>query len=156
MSIRSEITRIYQKRGLAGLYKGLAITAVRDIYTTGIYFLVYHSIRDYHKRHGTLTPLYLMNAGGLAGAICWIVAYPSDVVKSKIQTTRGDTLSMYQGFQDVVRCSRSRTGRRYLNLFNGLRATIVRGYFANAILFFTENECRTLMRRHFIEDIGNH
>ena len=47
---------------------------------------------------GTLSPLAVLTAGGLAGMACWTVAIPADVLKSRYQSAPEGT---YTGIMDV-------------------------------------------------------
>jgi hypothetical protein len=79
---------IYRKGGLSGFYRGFLATANRDILTTGLYFNIYYSIKNWYKprykdKYG---PAGEVAAGALTGLIVWIFQYPFDTVKAIIQT----------------------------------------------------------------------
>jgi len=87
------IKYIYRTEGLAGMYKGLGVTALREIPAIGIYFFTYKNLRkQFHAMQGgtaqtpVSTPATLV-AGALAGAASWLLLYPIDVIKTNMQAS---------------------------------------------------------------------
>ncbi|KAF7494952.1 Mitochondrial basic amino acids transporter [Sarcoptes scabiei] len=77
---------IYSEGGFRGLYRGFWMTVLRDCPAFATYFysyesLIYHLTRSKEKP-STVDTLF---AGGVAGALSWLVIYPIDVIKSRIQ-----------------------------------------------------------------------
>lgn len=90
-SVYRQVTReIYLADGARGFYKGFWPHFWRDVPTYGIYFLSYDFFQRYtvkEKRdNGFRVYLGKMLAGGLAGMLTWLFAYPMDVVKSTVQS----------------------------------------------------------------------
>jgi solute carrier family 25 carnitine/acylcarnitine transporter 20/29 len=92
----TEITmKILQDSGIRGLYRGLLVTALRDC-GYGIYFATYEATCRYFAKpiivpdDPTLV-VYVLSwwavalAGALAGVIGWLVPFPLDVVKTRMQ-----------------------------------------------------------------------
>jgi hypothetical protein len=78
---------IYRKAGITGFFKGFWATFNRDGVSTGLYFLIYYSIKDYRKKNKLkFDSLEKCLAGGLAGLVTWFVTFPFDTIKSIIQT----------------------------------------------------------------------
>ena len=57
--------------GLAGLYKGLSISVIRDVPGWAVYFATYDKLKQYDDSFA-----WKCNAGGLAGAISWFICIP--------------------------------------------------------------------------------
>jgi solute carrier family 25 carnitine/acylcarnitine transporter 20/29 len=73
--------------GLAAVWRGTAVTVAREI-TYGPYFFVYELIRRSSfaaSAQSEATTSFV--AGGTAGVAGWLLAYPFDVIKSRIQAT---------------------------------------------------------------------
>lgn len=79
-----------------GLYRGTAITLLRDVPSYGVYFALYEHLRgalDARVVHttgalsGHTAALHQFVAGGVAGVVSWFTVYPFDVVKSRLQAT---------------------------------------------------------------------
>lgn len=129
----SMIRRIWREEGLRGLYRGQAITALRDIPSYGLYFFVYEWARSrlaprMAKSSDDAVPVLV--AGGLAGAASWTAIYPLDVIKSRLQAQPG----RYNGMLDCLRRSVAQEGLGILT--RGLSATVLRAFPVNAVTFF--------------------
>jgi solute carrier family 25 carnitine/acylcarnitine transporter 20/29 len=80
------------RAGVAGgLYRGSAVTALREVQAYGVWFLTFEALmRADAKRNGRArkdVPTVLVAAyGGVAGEALWVASYPLDVVKSRMQT----------------------------------------------------------------------
>ncbi|XP_054284495.1 probable mitochondrial glutathione transporter SLC25A40 [Macrosteles quadrilineatus] len=72
-------------KGLGGLWKGVSATLVRDISFSGIYWVVYESLKQIldNETKPTFTKSFL--AGSTAGVISAVVTTPFDVVKTHVQ-----------------------------------------------------------------------
>jgi hypothetical protein len=79
-----------------------------------------------------------MHVGGLAGQVSWIVTYPLDAVKTKIQISDNP-----QRMRDVFRGVWREGGVR--GFYRGLEAAVVRAFPANAALFLVYEWSKKLM-----------
>ncbi len=88
------LNKIYKEGGVRSVYKGTLLTFMRDVPSTGFYFLGYVEAKKMlNVKEGefdAMAKVKIMAAGGLAGIANWVVAYPTDVVKSKYQTAHRD------------------------------------------------------------------
>lgn len=148
MSITGEVKRVVSRRGIRGLYKGLVVTAWRDIPSVGIYFTTFNMLLDYFNSIGKTNVLYMIHSGGTAGVLSMVFLYPVDVLKSYIQSRRGKTLSMAEAARQVVRMGGN--GANYMNLFNGMRATVLRLYLYDAIVLPVVHHTRIHLKSYFI------
>ena len=73
---------------LFNLYRGWTSTLIREIPGYGIYFATYEILKNNSYNFYGDTFVY----GGLSGATAWSVIYPSDVVKTKMQTTTNTSI----------------------------------------------------------------
>lgn len=121
------LRHIHRKEGLRGVFNGLGITLLREAPSYGVYFVTYEALtRSEHR----ISTWHMLLAGGLAGTASWIVSYPLDVVKSRLQA---DTTAKYTGALDCFRKSVQNEG--YGCLFRGLNSTIIRAFPTNAATF---------------------
>ena len=137
------IKKIYQKDGIfRGIYKGFHITLWREVPGFGAYFASYDFMCQYLSNtpeavltYDDLSPLTLCLTGGLSGIFAWIISYPFDVVKSRIQVDGMFGDIRYKGIIDCVRCSYRESG--YKVFFRGLNSTLMRAFAVNAATFPT-------------------
>ena len=119
---------IYKRKGYRGLFKGLGMTLLRDAPSFGTYFLTYEALTRSSGSTPISTP-YMLLAGGMAGSTSWVVSYPVDVIKSRIQADS----HRYAGMLDCLRQSVRAEG--YSCLYRGLNSTIIRAFPTNAVTF---------------------
>jgi len=116
--------------GSRALYRGLVATVARDAPAFATYFSCYELILSLTKTSSSHPPstLNLLLSGGTAGAMSWLVVYPLDVIKSRIQA---DT--RYKSIRHCVRQSLTEEG---LQVFvRGVAPTLVRAFPTNAATF---------------------
>jgi hypothetical protein len=146
---------IVSSHGMHGLYRGWWATAWREVPAFGAYFAFYDFAKDglntFFAKQAGLTEKENAEqnhshkwaasalAGGTTGALTWIMIYPFDIIKTKIQTAPMDTPVEKRRIlavgQDIVR----REG--VSALFRGLNVTIIRAFPVNAIVFPVYEYC---------------
>nr|CAD7568960.1 unnamed protein product [Timema californicum] len=111
-----------------GVFKGLGVTILRDVPAVSSYFLAYELMtRSYAA---PISTLHMLIAGGLAGTFSWVVTYPVDVIKSRLQA---DGVGKYDGLVDCFRKSVRSEGFSFLT--RGLTSTVLRAFPTNAATF---------------------
>ncbi|XP_069484759.1 mitochondrial glutamate carrier 2 [Ambystoma mexicanum] len=101
------ITRdLIRTQGIAGVYKGLGATLVRDVPFSVIYFPLFANL----NKLGQTSPdqkapfLHSFMAGCLAGSVAAVAVTPLDVLKTRIQTLKkGHGEDTYNGIADCAR-----------------------------------------------------
>lgn len=126
--------KLYKQHGMRSVYKGTVLTLIRDVPSTGLYFLTYEYLKNVLTPEGESvdrlsTPRILL-AGGTAGIVNWAVALPPDVLKSNFQTAAD---GRYSGLADVLQTLLREEGAR--GLYKGLSAVMLRAFPANAACF---------------------
>ncbi|XP_038214780.1 mitochondrial basic amino acids transporter-like [Zerene cesonia] len=116
---------ILKTGGYRALFRGLGITVLRDSPAFTVYFVSYEAMT---RRNQSVMRVFM--AGGLAGALSWIVSYPVDVVKSRLQ---GDAIQKYAGAWDCFRQSIRTDGWRCMS--RGLGPVLVRAFISNGACF---------------------
>ncbi|KAJ1556514.1 Mitochondrial carrier protein ymc2, partial [Cladochytrium tenue] len=146
------VRRVVRGHGLAGLYKGQGITLVREASGYGIYFLTYESLVQRQMRaQGTtkrqdIAAWRLCLYGALSGYTLWLVIYPIDVVKSKIQTDSLDRAS--RQFTSSLDCFRKVWAREgTAGLYRGFGTCLLRAGPANAVTFVTYEAAMNFLGR---------
>lgn len=125
------LRKIFKKEGIKGVYRGFWLTTLRETPSFGVYFASYERF----CRIGNPTEvgtMQLLLSGGTAGMCSWIVTYPFDVIKSRVQA---DMRNEYKGLVDCFRKSIASEG--WLVLTKGLGSTLLRAFPVNAATFAT-------------------
>lgn len=127
--------RIWETRGVSGLYRGLMATWLRQAPGFGVYFSCYDGIK--HRLQKSLGESWAapILAGGTAGSLSWAVVYPIDLIKSRIQVLPLDTPKLERSMWNIARGIYRQGGWR--SLYRGLGITVLRAFPVNAIIFPT-------------------
>lgn len=123
------LRNIYRQEGYRGVFKGLGITFLREGPAYGVYFVTYEMLTKTSSKQ-PISTLHILLAGGLAGTASWVISYPVDVIKSRIQA---ESSNRYSGALDCLKKSVRAEG--YSCLFRGLNSTILRAFPTNAATF---------------------
>lgn len=156
--------------GLRGMYRGLGSTVAREMPGYYVFFLAYEASRTYLSEwcttfgntstmaesvvsgHGGTSsredPTWVtMTAGAAAGTCLWLVVYPVDAIKSRIQATGGGVTQMSicksGSFFNTVVLSVRHEGP--MALYRGLAPTLLRTVPASAVMFWTVERTKTLL-----------
>ncbi|XP_017779645.1 PREDICTED: solute carrier family 25 member 45 isoform X3 [Nicrophorus vespilloides] len=130
------VRKLFKKRGIPGLYKGVFPMMCRDVPTSGIYTLSYELLKIVNYPIEKLNhPLVKqVMAGGCAGVLSWSIVIPIDVIKSRLQVDSPD-LPKYKGFYDCFYQSYRAEG--WGAFTKGMGAVCARAFPANAAIFVT-------------------
>lgn len=103
----TQLTRdLLRTRGIAGLYKGLGATLLRDVPFSIVYFPLFANLNQLGcPASGEKAPFYVsFLAGCVAGSAAAVAVNPCDVVKTRLQSLqRGVHEDTYTGFLDCAR-----------------------------------------------------
>ncbi|KAK9369140.1 mitochondrial carrier domain-containing protein [Lipomyces kononenkoae] len=134
------IRKITHSSGIAGIFRGITPTLIREGHGMGVYFLTYEYLvnRDMAKNNIARTDIpgwRLCVYGGCAGYGVWLSAYPFDVIKSKMQTDSIDPKT--RQFSSTIDCARKILQTSGINgFFRGFLPTILRAAPVNASTFY--------------------
>lgn len=81
---------------------------------------------------------YTLMAGGLAGTFSWLISFPVDVVKSRLQVDGIDGTSKYNGAIDCMKKSYQAEGLKFFT--RGLNSTLMRAFPMNAVCFLVVSQ----------------
>lgn len=128
---------VISTEGIPALYRGTVITALRDIPSHGVYFAAFEGLREYldpgcRSGRAKSHEASIWAAGGIAGAVSWLVIYPLDVVKSRIQATTA-SCAPYKSWTECMRQSVAKEGPGILA--RGLSSTLTRAFLVNSAIF---------------------
>lgn len=125
---------IMKKEGLKGVFRGQTITVMREIPGFATYFGSYeYLLRNFSQGEDEPSAAAILMAGGLAGTLSWVLTYPLDVVKSRLQADGMEGENRYRGIWHCIKSSVANEGA--LVLGRGLSSTVVRAFPTNAATF---------------------
>jgi len=130
--------QIAGNHGIRGIYQGLQATLIRDIPANALYFGVYEASRRAMSAPGQkvedLPAWKVLIAGGFGGMAFWAFTYPTDVVKSSLQTDSTiRSERKYSSYMDAVRKIYKADGAK--GFFKGFTPCMIRSFPANAVCF---------------------
>ncbi|KAK9463111.1 mitochondrial carrier domain-containing protein [Lipomyces oligophaga] len=134
------LRQVRAQAGIAGIYRGITPTLLREGHGMGIYFLTYEYLvnKDMHDnglKRSEIPGWRLCIYGGCAGYSVWLTAYPFDVVKSRMQTDAiNPTQRQYKSTLDCFRKTYAAAG--ISGFFRGFVPTILRAAPVNACTFY--------------------
>lgn len=131
--------QILKSEGVAGLYRGGAATAVREVPSIGVYFASYKYVRNALLGMGYDETLSTVIGGALAGASSWTLIYPADVIKTVIQTATTPE-ARARSYMQTARYLFNEHGTGVF--FRGLGPTVFRAFPVNAVTFVAYEESR--------------
>jgi solute carrier family 25 carnitine/acylcarnitine transporter 20/29 len=90
---------------LAGVYRGTAVTFLREAQAYGVWFTTFEYLMNADAKRNSIkrdeiSTLKVAMYGGLAGEMLWISSYPFDVVKSKMQSDGFGETMKYKSMRD--------------------------------------------------------
>ncbi|KAL9595672.1 MAG: hypothetical protein Q9219_006305 [cf. Caloplaca sp. 3 TL-2023] len=123
---------------MRGLYRGQAVTLLREAQAYGVWFLSFEYMMNRHARVNAMSrsdisaPMIALY-GGLAGEALWMASYPFDVVKSKMQSDGFGAGKMYQSMRGCFGQIWRQEGMR--GFWRGVGPTLVRALPVSAGTF---------------------
>ncbi|XP_029372580.1 solute carrier family 25 member 15a [Echeneis naucrates] len=140
------VNTVLKTNGPLGFYQGLTSTIVREMPGYFCFFGAYELSRSTFAKYmgrdkDNIGILPLMFSGGLGGACLWLVVYPIDCVKSRIQvySLAGRQAGFMKTFMGIVRTE------GFAALYSGLTPTMIRTFPANGALFLAYELSRSCM-----------
>lgn len=151
------IKKIYGKRGIAGIYKGQAVTLLREASGYAVYFWAYEKLMQREmatKRiaRDQVNPGKAVLFGAAAGYVLWAVIYPIDMIKSRMQTD-GFSPADGQKYNSTLDCVRKVWKAEGAGAFvRGLGPTLIRSPFANGATFLGFEMANRLLHKLLHEE----
>ena len=136
-------TQLYLEAGIRGLYKGTALTLMRDVPGNMVYFGVYEVVKTSLGNANAVNPAAAaLLAGAAAGVSFWPVILPMDCLKSRYQTAPS---GKYNNIGDVYTELVREEGVG--GFFRGIRPAMVRSAPANAVSFLGAEVTKSVLSK---------
>jgi hypothetical protein len=136
-----EFLRLYRVDGIRALYTGWSAMLIRDGPGSGMYFGVYHTLKNRNKNTENLMMIEFIS-GGIAGVICWLSVLPFDVAKTRISMesyTHDQPNKKPQQLVPVLRTILKEEGPRAL--MSGWFPISIRAFVVNSTTFWVYERC---------------
>lgn len=138
--------QIIRENGFRGLFRGLSSTIAREMPGYFFFFGGYEITRELlakpNQSKNDIGWQKTMVAGAVGGSLLWIVIFPADVVKSRIQV-QNLKIPAVTVFKDIAK------NEGIGALYNGLKPTLIRTVPATAALFVTYEYSKKVMHNLF-------
>lgn len=131
-----------REEGLRGLFRGGATCMIREVTGNALWFTTYeltcrklvqmtghHHQSNQQQKRGT--PMIQCISGAVAGCMYWLIPYPIDTIKTKMQVSSGSVSNITV----LVNTLRYEGGIRAL--YQGIGVTMLRAMPSNAAIFLT-------------------
>ncbi len=130
------IRSILQSEGWFGLLtRGFGPTLAREVPSNAIYFVVYGLLMQTAIKD-TLGIMAPMVCGAISGMACWIPVYPIDVVKTRMQNTKGGPSAIGKPASAIGVAILIYKNEGIGAFFNGIGLLILRAAVSNGITFW--------------------
>jgi solute carrier family 25 carnitine/acylcarnitine transporter 20/29 len=121
-----------------GLYRGEAVTVLRELQAYGVWFLAFEWLMNADAARNRverkdLPTWKIALYGGLAGEALWLASYPLDVVKSKMQTDGFGSEQRYKTMRDCF--AQTYRGEGLRGFWRGIGPTLLRAMPVSAGTF---------------------
>lgn len=127
---------IISKYGLGALYRGHAVNTLREIIFLGTYFTVYENLRATLPRllqSSSSDRISVPLAGGLSGAIGWLLSFPLDCAKANIQGQHLDLSG--KRVRGIVVIQSLIATKGVVGLYAGVGPSIARAFLVSSTRF---------------------
>ena len=123
---------------LSGLYRGEAVTVLREAQAYGTWFLAFEYLMNADAKRNNvkrdeISQVKVATYGGLAGEALWLSSYPFDVVKSKMQSDGFGPNKKYSSMRDCFAQTYKSEGAR--GFWKGIGPTLLRAMPVSAGTF---------------------
>ncbi|XP_056140669.1 solute carrier family 25 member 15b [Lampris incognitus] len=149
-TVWSVVKTVMRTDGPLGFFQGLTTTIAREVPGYFCFFGAYELCRSAFADHmkcdkNDIGVAPIVFSGGFGGACLWLVVYPMDCVKSRIQvmSMMGKQAGFFKTFMAITRTEGVRA------LYSGLTPTMVRTFPANGALFLGYEASRKIMMKQF-------
>lgn len=138
--------QIFREQGMRGFFHGLESTFAREMPGYFFFFGAYEFTRSLFasdsKSKDEIGLMKTALCGGIGGVSFWIMIFPTDVIKSRVQIDPNGIIakkSVLGGMKHILETE------GFLKLYSGLGPSVIRSFFATAALFVTVNETRKFL-----------
>jgi solute carrier family 25 carnitine/acylcarnitine transporter 20/29 len=120
------------------LFQGLSATFYREVPGFAIYFSTYNYLKNItqNKEGRPITSMEALIYGGISGAWSWVFIYPQDRIKTHIQSTTSNRISLRQGIKDIL------ADGGFRGLYRGFHFALLRAIPLHATAFMVNEKCK--------------
>jgi len=126
-----------RSNGAKVLYTGFGVNASRETLYLGTYFCCYEGMREVLIQQSFSVKTAVPIAGGIAGSIGWLVSFPFDCVRARVQGQIGllDYSSNVQrktAFQIAASLLKE---RGLVGFYSGVTPSVIRAFLVSGVRF---------------------
>ena len=143
------VKHVINTYGFKEMYKGHLITMAREIPAGAVYFGSYDLVNRKLKEKFGDSPFLPLLGGSIAGLLSYSVAYPQDIIKTRLQTDSGE-VRKYQNHKwikdgGIINCVKDVLKTQGIRGFTkGYSACIIKAMIAEASTFYVYENTKKL------------
>ncbi|CDH55569.1 mitochondrial carrier [Lichtheimia corymbifera JMRC:FSU:9682] len=128
--------QIVRRKGIFGLWSGLRCHTIRETLGTSIYFGTYETAKrvlNGNQNNTPASPMTHFMAGGICGVLSWLIVFPVDLVKSRLQKN----VMMPEPRLNTIRACATDVIKQdgIRGLYRGLNVTLIRAFPIHSLQF---------------------
>jgi solute carrier family 25 carnitine/acylcarnitine transporter 20/29 len=128
---------LLKDNGVKVLYTGFSVNTLREVVYLGSYFWCYEGVRESLIKQSFSLKIAVPIAGGLAGSLGWLISFPLDSVRARVQ---GQTLMLghhqFPKKQTAVELASTFLKERGVTgLYSGVTPSIIRAFVVSGVRF---------------------
>lgn len=133
----SATKQIIKRKGIFGLWSGFRCHSAREVLGTSIYFGTYETakrILSGNQANASTGPMTHFFAGGICGTLSWLIVFPVDLIKSRVQKDVMVSEPKYNS--SILACTADVVKRDGIRgLYRGLNVTLLRAFPIHSLQF---------------------
>jgi len=129
-------------------WRGLEATLLRDGIPHGVWFASYEYMKSLLSQEldpeskGDNSSIIALSSGSFAAFTAWLVGYPFDLIKTRIQVSGGNQKGIMDTAKDIIRES---NGRPFAGLYRGFGLKLAKAVPSSAINFFVYEKAVSIL-----------
>lgn len=151
LNVRQMAKKIYIGEGLFGIFRGGTIMLWGSAFSGFVYFSFYRRLKEFLKRKfgekSSWNSLIYVISAMLTQSVVYPLAYPIDLVKTRVQTGEYKYLNLQEGFKQIFKNSKNSGLGVIKDYYTGFTPNYSLNVGASVLVFLTFESTRDFIAR---------